>query len=138
MATAYSTAGVTLKIGNEVIPDMLTYPDLGSTPPTISTTTLDNKKYESSITGLIPVTNLEFEFIENREGNLQKAVNLEGKQQTYELTLPSGAKATWTGEHRVFISGGGINAVSKFKVSATAATEITIESGSSSPSSQSE
>lgn len=93
------------------IKGITTTPDIGGEPGEISTTDLDNLKYETSINGLMPVQKYNFEF--NMEdpsasANIKLASDLEdsGKTVYWKYTLSNGIVITFRSNVRTTIKGG--------------------------------
>lgn len=105
-------------------------PDIGGTPNKIDTTDLDNLKYETSINGLIPAQEYEFEFnMENptAEANIKLASDLEdsGKIYYWKLTLTNGIIIAFRSDVRTTINGGGSGDLIGFTMSLAPVDEIT-------------
>ena len=95
----------------KLIPGIKSFSDIGGSPNKIDTTTLDNLVYETSINGLMPAVELEFEFnLEDpsAESNYYLASQLEDSGATYywELTLSNGIVIKFQSAVRTAIKGG--------------------------------
>lgn len=98
---------------------LLTIPDIGGTPNKIDTTDLDNTEYETSIMGLKPAVELDFEF--NMEdpavtANIKVASDLEDANTDYyfKLTYPNGIVVSFDSKVRTTIQGGSSQDLQKF------------------------
>lgn len=86
-------------------------PDIGSEPEDIETTSLDNVKYKTAISGLQDVQKYAFEFnMEDptAESNYKKACELEdaGQPKYWKLTLSNGIEITFRSKVSTSIQGG--------------------------------
>lgn len=77
------------------IPGLLKIPAIGGEPNSISTTTLDNTKYETEQYGLMPAVKLAYEFNmedPNAEANIKLASDLEDAKTTddWKITYANG------------------------------------------------
>lgn len=94
-------------------------PDIGGTPNRIDTTDLDNTKFETSILGLQPALELDFEF--NMEdptatANIKLVSDMEDAGEVYEfkLTYKNGITVEFSSEVRTTLLGGASGDLSKF------------------------
>lgn len=94
-------------------------PDIGGTPNRIDTTDLDNTKFETSILGLQPALELDFEF--NMEdptatANIKLVSDMEDTGEVYEfkLTYKNGITVEFSSEVRTTLLGGASGDLSKF------------------------
>ena len=88
-----------------------TIPDIGSEPEEIETTTLDNKKFKTSILGLQDVQKYSFEFNmedPSAESNYKIACDLEDSSEIYfwKLTLSNGIVISFRSKVQTSIQGG--------------------------------
>lgn len=117
--------------------DIKEYPDMGSEPENLETTTMTDKM-RTYIAGLQDGEGLTF--LANYEhATFTTLKGLEGKQEEYGLWLggndtslpptPTGAegKFTFTGELSVFLTGKGINEVREMSITITPSTVIEFE-----------
>jgi hypothetical protein len=88
-----------------------TIPDIGSEPEDIETTTLDNKKFKTAISGLQDVQKYTFEFQmedPSAESNFKIACDLEdaGSVNYWKLTLSNGVIISFRSKVTTAIKGG--------------------------------
>lgn len=90
-----------------------TIPEIGGTPNYLDTTDLDNTEYETSIIGLMPAQNYDFEFnLElpqlTVEANIKVANDLEdsGNEYYFKLTYASGIVISFKSTVRISFAGG--------------------------------
>lgn len=112
------------------IKGLLTVPDIGGEPNDVDTTTLDNKKYETSKYGLMPAVKLAYEFnLEDpsTEANIKLASDLEdgGKTLYWWLTLSNGIVISYRSKVITDIKGGGSGDLIKFGMYHNPVSEIT-------------
>lgn len=131
---ALTTATTTLKYGTvqagpySKLVDIVSYPDMGSTPSKLDTTDLSQSTYKTSILGLQEMPDLTFECnYDETAFNTIKALN-----GTYWFNLEFGTGGTdgifeWSGQIRVYANGGGVDEVRKMTVTLSASTPITFE-----------
>ena len=98
---------------------MLNIPDIGSTPNRIDTTDLDNLEFETSIMGLKPALELDFEFnMEDPavEANIKVASDMEDANTDYyfKLTYPNGIVVAFDSKVRTTLQGGASQDLQKF------------------------
>lgn len=105
--------------------DIVSYPDMGSTPSKLDTTDLSASTYKTSILGLQELPDLTF------EANYDEtAYNLiMGLTAVYHFSLEFGlagidGKFGWNGQIRIFANGGGVDEVRKMTVTLSASTPI--------------
>lgn len=110
---------------------LLTIPDIGGTPNKIDTTDLDNTEFETSIMGLKPAVELDFEF--NMEdpaatANIKVASDLEDANTDYyfKLTYPNGIVVAFDSKVRTTIQGGSSQDLQKFTMHLAPNSEPTI------------
>jgi len=117
----YDTGGSTWE---ELVP-IKNYPDLGSTPAKIDTTDLSQTVYKTSILGLQEIPDLVFEC--NYDKTIfDTIVGLTG-DQNFKLEFGNaGADGifTWTGQIKVFVTGGGVDEARKMQITCSASTAI--------------
>ena len=108
--------------------DINNYPDLGSSPSKLDTTTLSEAKYKTSMLGLQEIPDLTFEC------NYDEAVynTLSGMTGTYWFNLCFSTDGVdgifeWSGQVAVFANGGGVDEVRKMTLTCSASTPITFE-----------
>jgi len=127
-----STAGTILKssatqTGTYVkVIDIVTYPDMGSSPSKLDSTTLTALKIKTSILGLQDVPDLTFETNYTLAG-YNAAVALEGSTIWFHLEFGTdgiAGKFEWSGKISTFVTGGGVDEVRKMTVTTSAETEI--------------
>ncbi len=105
--------------------DITSYPDLGSTPSKLDTTTLSETKFKNSILGLQEVPDLTFEAnYDIDDYNLVSA--LEGDDVSFQLKFGETDGAfTWKGQVAVYANGGGVDEVRKMTLVLSASTPLT-------------
>ena len=111
------------------IKGLLTVPDIGGEPNEIDTTTLDNKKYETSKYGLMPAVKLAYEYnLEDPSttANIKLASDLEdsGLVHYWFLTFPNGIEIAYRSKTVTDIKGGGSGDLMKFGVYHSPVSEI--------------
>ena len=106
--------------------DIVSYPDMGSTPSKLDTTDLSQATYKTSILGLQELPDLTF------EANYDETVynTIIGLTGTYHFSLEFGTtsadgKFEWNGQVRVYANGGGVDEVRKMTITLSASTPIT-------------
>ena len=104
---------------------------IGGTPNRIDTTDLDNTKFETSILGLQPALELDFEF--NMEdpsstANIKMVSDMEdaGKVYDFRLTYNNGITVEFSSEVRTTLVGGASGDLSKFTLHLAPESEPTI------------
>lgn len=106
--------------------DIISYPDLGSTPSKLDTTDLSAEKFKTSILGLQDTPDLTFEA--NYDATKFATINALTGKYDFELHFgENGAdgKFTWNGECQIYATGGGVDEVRKMTIILSAETEIT-------------
>ena len=105
--------------------DITSYPDLGSTPSKLDTTTLSETKFKNSILGLQEVPDLTFEAnYDIDDYNLISA--LEGDEVAFQLKFgATDGGFTWKGQVAVYANGGGVDEVRKMTLVLSASTPLT-------------
>lgn len=93
------------------ITGLATTPDIGGTPNTIDTTSLDNEEFETAINGLKPVQQYDFEF--NMEDpsaesniNLVSALEESKTKAFWKYTLKNGIVISFQSDVAITINGG--------------------------------
>jgi len=127
---AISTANTKLYYSSDGIAythlvDIISYPDLGSTPSKLDTTDLAQTTFKTSILGLQEIPDLTF------EANFDKAKYLAIQALTakYHFKLEFGTAGAegifkWQGEVKIFAMGGGVDEVRKMQITVSAETAI--------------
>lgn len=107
-------------------------PDIGGTPNRIDTTDLDNTKFETSILGLQPALQLDFDF--NMEdpsatANIKLVSDMEDTEKVYDfrLTYKNGITVDFSSEVRTTLVGGASGDLSKFTLHLAPESEPTIK-----------
>lgn len=90
--TSYNGSKLEYKVGSnwKQIPGLLKIPAIGGEPNSISTTTLDNTKYETEQYGLMPAVKLAYEFNmedPSAEANIKLASDLEDAKTINEWKI---------------------------------------------------
>ena len=115
-----TTAGATYT----KLTDITSYPDMGSAPSKLDTTTLTEAKYKTSILGLQEVPDLTFEA--NYDEAVYTTISAITTEQFFELQFSSGdGHFNWKGQVAVYANGGGVDEVRKMTVVLSASTPIT-------------
>ncbi len=101
--------------------DIKDYPDLGSAPELLETTTLTETERHTNIKGLQDATDLTFT-ANYTLTDYEKVKDLEGTEQEFQLKL--GAAGVdgifgWKGELSVYLVGGGVNEVREMIITIT-------------------
>ncbi|HZK01176.1 MAG TPA: hypothetical protein VFC79_14250 [Tissierellaceae bacterium] len=101
--------------------DIKDYPDLGSAPELIETTTLTQTERHTNIKGLQDATDLTFT-ANYTLADYEKVKALEGEEHEFQLKL--GADGVdgifgWKGELSVYLVGGGVNEVREMTITVT-------------------
>lgn len=107
--------------------EIIDYPDMGSTPTKVDTTTLSNLKIKTSMLGLQEVPDLTFNaFYDKTVFGVIDALRDE-----YDFKLEFGEDGvdgilTWTGEIRVYVSGAGADEARQMQLTLSATSEIVL------------
>jgi hypothetical protein len=104
--------------------DITSYPDMGSAPSKLDTTTLSETTYKTNILGLQEAPDLTF------DANYDEAVynTINGLTGDYFFQLDFGTadgKFNWQGQIRVYANGGGVDEVRMMTLVLSAETAIT-------------
>jgi hypothetical protein len=130
---AVSTAITTLKYsatqgGSYVkLVDIISYPDLGSTPSKLDTTDLSATKYKTSILGLQEIPDLTFEA--NYDETAYNTISAITTSQWFHLEMgTAGADGIfeWKGQVQCYVNGAGVDEVRKMTIVLSAETPITL------------
>jgi len=108
--------------------DIKDYPDLGSAPELIETTTLTETERHTNIKGLQDATDLTFT-ANYTLADYKKVKALEGEDHEFQLKLgEDGVDGIfrWKGELSVYLVGGGINEVREMTITITESEPITL------------
>jgi len=126
ITTAITTLNYKLLVGDSYakLVDIVSYPDMGSTPSKLDTTDLSQAVFKTSILGLQEVPDLAFECnYDEAKYNLLKGLNA---TYFFELVFGTADGAfTWQGQISVFANGAGVDEVRKMTVTLSASTAIT-------------
>lgn len=131
---ATSTANTTLTYSSTDIGtyaklvDIISFPDMGSSPSKLDTTDLSALKYKTNILGLQEAPDLTF------EANYDKATyatiaGLAGTTHFFKLNFgANGADGifAWSGKVSVYVTGGGVDEVRKMQITISTETEIVV------------
>lgn len=123
------TAGIVFKIGDTVIPNLLSTPDMLFSREKVDVTTFDNKKRKAYIGGLEDTDELNFDFIDIGTNYTAALQNQRTPGTKYTVTYPDGTVITITGDHATGKLSASQNDALKFRVAITA-TDIDDGSGS--------
>ena len=131
-----TTIGVFLMIEEagtfEKLVDITSYPDLGSAPELLDTTTMSNLQMRTYTKGLQDVSSFDFGANYDK-ADYARVKSFEGTQQKFSLWFgadstdaPDGhdGKRYWDGELSVYIAGGGVNEVAGMTITVVPNTEI--------------
>lgn len=105
--------------------DIISYPDLGSEPNKLDTTTLSATKFKTNILGLQEAPDLSFEALYDEDA--YTTISTMNGTHFFELHFgDDGADGifAWSGGITVFITGGGVDEVRKMTIVVSAETEI--------------
>jgi len=109
--------------------DIVSYPDLGSAPSTLDSTTLTNAQIKTSILGLQEAPDLTFEGLYTlAEYTSLKA--LEGDLLWFNLELGDTGEDgifVWSGKISVYTNAGAVDEIRKMTVVTSAETEIKLK-----------
>ena len=119
---AIATMNTILEYKNETefvkLVDIKDYPDLGSAPELLETTTLTETERHTNIKGLQDATDLTFT-ANYTLADYEKVKALEGEEQEFQLKLgEDGVDGIfgWKGELSVFLVGGAVNEVREMTI----------------------
>ena len=108
---------------------LLTIPAIGEEPNKISTTTLDNEKYETEVDGLMPAPKLNYEF--NMEDpsvdsniNLVDSIAKTGNVYNWKLTMSNGVVHTYRSKVKYGFKEVGTNEIAGFTMYHSPVEEI--------------
>ena len=107
--------------------DIISYPDLGSTPSKLDTTNLSATKYKTSILGLQEIPDLTFEA--NYDETAYNTINGITTSQWFHLEMgTAGADGIfeWKGQVQCYVNGAGVDEVRKMTIVLSAETPITL------------
>ena len=130
---AISTYGVTLKWGDS--PESLTkaidikdFPDLGGAPELLETTTLSDAA-QTYINGIQSMAAMEFT-ANYTKADYEAVLADAGEELYYALEFGNAGSEgifEWQGEHDVWVTGAGVNAVTEMKISIAPSTKPTLK-----------
>lgn len=106
--------------------DIKDYPDLGSAPELLETTTLTETERHTNIKGLQDATDLTFT-ANYTLADYEKVKALEGQEEEFQLKLgEDGVDGIfgWSGELSVYLVGGGVNEVREMIITVTESEPI--------------
>ena len=108
--------------------DIVNYPDMGSAPSKLDTTTLSEVKFKTSILGLQEVPDLTFEA--NYDKGVYNTISALTGEKFFELKFGGTDGAfNWKGQVAVYSNGAGVDEVRKMTVVLSASTPITFSLG---------
>jgi hypothetical protein len=130
---AISTYGVTLKWGTSSASltkkiDIKDFPDMGGAPELLETTTLSDPA-QTYINGIQSMKAIEFT-ANYTKADYQAVLTDANKPLYYALEFgENGAEGVfeWQGEHDVWVTGAGVNAVTEMKISIAPSTKPTLK-----------
>lgn len=128
---AVSTANTTLQYSPtdssyNTLCNILSYPDMGSSPSKLDTTDLSATTIKTYMFGLMDAPDLTFEC--NYDETVYNTINTTLAGNTYYFKLLFGAtdgSFKWQGQVKVFAKGGGVDEVRKMTIVISATTAIT-------------
>jgi hypothetical protein len=126
---AISTATTSLDYGTDGVAydkliDIISYPDMGSTPSKLDTTDLGASVYKTSILGLQDVPDLTFE-ANYDEGVFNTVNNLNAPSYYFRLTFGTADGVfKFQGQVKIYAMGGGVDEVRKMTITLSASTPI--------------
>lgn len=126
VSTQITTLNYKLLVGDAFakLCDIVSYPDMGSTPSKLDTTDLSQATYKTSILGLQELPDLTFE-ANYDEAKYATISALTGANYFFQLAFgASDGTFSWQGQIRVFANGGGIDEVRKMTITLSASTPI--------------
>ena len=130
---AISTANTVLKSGATKtgpftkLLDIISYPDLGSTPNKLDTTDLSALKFKTSILGLQEIPDLTFEA--NYDLDVYTTISAMTGVNWFQLEMGAdgvAGKYQWSGNIAIYVNGGGVDEVRKMTVVLSAETPIEV------------
>ena len=104
---AITTRNTQLKIGMKTY-RIKEYPDLGGEPNMVDVTDLSDEM-ETSVPGVIASDSMEFPMNYDATIYAELEANSRTADTEYELVLQDGSKFTWSGQHTIYLSGGGVD-----------------------------
>lgn len=110
----------------EKLVDIKDYPDLGSAPELLETTTLTQTERHTNIKGLQDATDLTFT-CNYTKADYVKVKALEGSDEEFQLQLGEDGidgKFQWKGELSVYLTGAGVNEVREMVITITESEPI--------------
>ncbi|HZJ99729.1 MAG TPA: hypothetical protein VFC79_06970 [Tissierellaceae bacterium] len=127
MAVATMNTILKYKLEDEFVKlvDIKEYPDMGSEPEKIDTTTLSELRMRTSINGLQDAPDLAF--MANYDKTAYELIDGLVGEQEFQLELGEDGvdgKFGWTGEVSVYLTGSGVNEVREMNISVSASTPI--------------
>ena len=103
--------------------DIINYPDMGSAPSKLDTTTLSATKFKTSMLGLQEVPDLTFEA--NYDADDYATISALTGEQFFQLKFSDSDGAfTWKGQIAVYANGGGVDEVRKMTIVLSASTPL--------------
>lgn len=126
---AQLSKGVKLKMAEEALTDMLSFPDLGGDTDQVETTTLDNAN-RTYIPGLKDYGDFEFEF--NYEKTQYQKLDTAAKANEaseWSIEFPTGESFTFSGVPSVRINGVGIGEVITYTLKISLSSDVTFSAG---------
>lgn len=103
--------------------DIINYPDMGSAPSKLDTTTLSATKFKTSMLGLQEVPDLTFEA--NYDADDYATISALTGEQFFQLKFgDSDGAFTWKGQIAVYANGGGVDEVRKMTIVLSASTPL--------------
>ena len=112
----------------EKLVDIKDYPDLGSAPELLETTTLTQTERHTNIKGLQDATDLTFT-CNYTKADYMKVKALEGSEEEFRLSLGENGvdgQFVWKGELSVYLTGAGVNEVREMVITVTESEPIAL------------
>lgn len=103
--------------------DILNYPDLGSAPSKLDTTTLSDPKYKTNMLGLQETPDFSFE-CNYDETKINTIAGLTGNYGFQLVFGTTDGQFTWNGQVQAFAVGGGVDEVRKMNVITSASSAV--------------
>lgn len=127
MAAGLATIKSKFFKGDEKIPSLMGFPEMGGTPEKIDVTTFDDsvRRY---ILGVKDFGDLEFTFLydgDQTDSGFKKLYAAQGTEDTYKLELPDGSSFSWTAEVSVRLAAGEVNGAITYIASFAMKSDVT-------------
>jgi hypothetical protein len=124
LTAAPTSANTTAGVAFAKLIDILNYPDLGSAPSKLDSTTLSDAKYKTNILGLQETPDFTFE-CNYDEAKVNTIAGLTGFYAFQLLFGTTDGKFEWAGQLQAFTTGGGVDEVRKMSVVTSVSIPVT-------------